>query len=166
MDVCLCFCVVLSWIGRGLGAGLIPRPRSPTKCLKVSISKKKKSDALKRHKEKWERRRRIIIFTCVAVTLWHILPHWWNVPNKNNDMIKFLWSEGVITWDITYKWQYSMATSVLAMEILRIVMKEFRRVLKIRVTGGKSLQHVFWLRSILIRVPGTTEKNEHPWNST
>jgi hypothetical protein len=34
-------CVVLSCVGRGLGAGLIPRPRSPTKCLKGSISKKK-----------------------------------------------------------------------------------------------------------------------------
>jgi hypothetical protein len=31
---------VLSCVGRGLGAGLIPRPRSPTKCLKGSISKK------------------------------------------------------------------------------------------------------------------------------
>jgi hypothetical protein len=30
----------LSCVGRGLGAGLIPRPRSPTKCLKGSISKK------------------------------------------------------------------------------------------------------------------------------
>jgi hypothetical protein len=27
-------------VGRGLGAGLIPHPRSPTKCLKGSISKK------------------------------------------------------------------------------------------------------------------------------
>jgi hypothetical protein len=26
--------VLLSCVGRGLGAGLIPRPRSPTKCLK------------------------------------------------------------------------------------------------------------------------------------
>jgi hypothetical protein len=34
-------CVVLSCVGRGLGAGLIPRLRSPTKCLKGSISKKK-----------------------------------------------------------------------------------------------------------------------------
>jgi hypothetical protein len=33
-------CVVLSCVGRGLGAGLIPRPRSPTKCLNGSISKK------------------------------------------------------------------------------------------------------------------------------
>jgi hypothetical protein len=33
-------CVVLC-VGRGLRAGLIPRPRSPTKCLKGSISKKK-----------------------------------------------------------------------------------------------------------------------------
>jgi hypothetical protein len=32
-------CVVLSCVGRGLGAGLIPRPRSPTNCLKGSISK-------------------------------------------------------------------------------------------------------------------------------
>jgi hypothetical protein len=32
---------VLSCIGRGLGAGLIPHPRSPTKCLKGSISKKR-----------------------------------------------------------------------------------------------------------------------------
>jgi hypothetical protein len=48
-------CVVLSCVGRGLGAGLIPRPRSPTKCLKGSLSKKEKSDALKRHKEKCER---------------------------------------------------------------------------------------------------------------
>jgi hypothetical protein len=31
---------VLSCVGRGIGAGLIPRPRSPTKCLKGSISKK------------------------------------------------------------------------------------------------------------------------------
>jgi hypothetical protein len=36
----LCVCVVLC-VGRGLGAGLIPRPRSPTKCLKGSLSKKK-----------------------------------------------------------------------------------------------------------------------------
>jgi hypothetical protein len=35
MDVCLRVSVfVLSCIGRGLGAGLIPRPRSPTKCLR------------------------------------------------------------------------------------------------------------------------------------
>jgi hypothetical protein len=35
MDVCLHFSVfVLSCVGRGLGAGLIPRPRSPIKCLK------------------------------------------------------------------------------------------------------------------------------------
>jgi hypothetical protein len=27
-------------VGRGLGVGLIPSPRSPTKCLKGSISKK------------------------------------------------------------------------------------------------------------------------------
>jgi hypothetical protein len=41
MDVCLRFSVfVLFCVGRGLGAGLIPRPRSPTKCLKGSISKK------------------------------------------------------------------------------------------------------------------------------
>jgi hypothetical protein len=40
MDVCLRFSVfVLSCVGRGIGAGLIPRP-SPTKCLKGSISKK------------------------------------------------------------------------------------------------------------------------------
>jgi hypothetical protein len=46
MDVCLHFSVfVLFCVGRGLGVGLIPRPRSPTKCLKGSISKKKKSDA-------------------------------------------------------------------------------------------------------------------------
>jgi hypothetical protein len=31
---------VLSCVGRGLGAGLISRPRSPTKCLKESVSKK------------------------------------------------------------------------------------------------------------------------------
>jgi hypothetical protein len=43
MDACLRFRVfVLSCVGKGLGAGLIPRPRSPTKCLKGSISKKKK----------------------------------------------------------------------------------------------------------------------------
>jgi hypothetical protein len=30
----------LSCVGRGLGAGLIPRPRSPTKCLKGPKSKK------------------------------------------------------------------------------------------------------------------------------
>jgi hypothetical protein len=35
----LCLCVLLC-VGRGLGAGLIPRPRSPTKCLKGSICKK------------------------------------------------------------------------------------------------------------------------------
>jgi hypothetical protein len=38
---------VLSCVGRGLGAGLIPRPRSPTKCLKDPYVKKEKSDALK-----------------------------------------------------------------------------------------------------------------------
>jgi len=36
----LCVCVVLC-VGRGLGAGLIPCSRSPTKCLKGSISKEK-----------------------------------------------------------------------------------------------------------------------------
>jgi hypothetical protein len=35
----LCVCFVLC-VGRGLDAGLIPRPRSPTKYLKGSISKK------------------------------------------------------------------------------------------------------------------------------
>jgi hypothetical protein len=40
----LFFCVVLSCVGRDFGAGLIPRPRSPTKRLKGSISKKKKSE--------------------------------------------------------------------------------------------------------------------------
>jgi hypothetical protein len=49
MFVCVFLCV-----GRGLGAGLIPRPRSPTKCLKGSISKKEKFDASKRHKENEE----------------------------------------------------------------------------------------------------------------
>jgi hypothetical protein len=35
MDVCLHFSVfVLSCVGRGLGAGLIHRPKCPTKCLK------------------------------------------------------------------------------------------------------------------------------------
>jgi hypothetical protein len=34
----LCVCVLLC-VGRSLGAGLIPRPGSPTKCLKGSISK-------------------------------------------------------------------------------------------------------------------------------
>jgi hypothetical protein len=34
-------CVVLSCVGRGLRAGLIPRPRNPTKCLKGSIRNKK-----------------------------------------------------------------------------------------------------------------------------
>jgi hypothetical protein len=34
MDVSVFLCVVLSCAGRGLGAGLIPRPRIPTNCLK------------------------------------------------------------------------------------------------------------------------------------
>jgi hypothetical protein len=34
MDVSAFLCVVLSCVGRGLGAGLIPRPRNPTKCLR------------------------------------------------------------------------------------------------------------------------------------
>jgi hypothetical protein len=34
-------CVVLSCVGGGLGAGLIPRPRSPTKCLRDPKLKKK-----------------------------------------------------------------------------------------------------------------------------
>jgi hypothetical protein len=33
-------CVVLSCVSRGFGAGLIPRPRSPTKCLEESINTK------------------------------------------------------------------------------------------------------------------------------
>jgi hypothetical protein len=45
---------VLSCVGRGLGAGLIPHPRSPIKHLKGSISKKEKSDALKRYKKNEE----------------------------------------------------------------------------------------------------------------
>jgi hypothetical protein len=44
----------LSCVGRGLGAGLIPHPRSLTKCIKGSISKREKSDASKRHKENEE----------------------------------------------------------------------------------------------------------------
>jgi hypothetical protein len=49
-------CVVLSCVGRGLGAGLIHRPRSPTKCLKGYISKKKYPTPVKgiRNKEKEE----------------------------------------------------------------------------------------------------------------
>jgi hypothetical protein len=39
--MCVCVCVVLSCVGRGLGAGLIPRPRGPTNCLKGSIRNKK-----------------------------------------------------------------------------------------------------------------------------
>jgi hypothetical protein len=39
MDVSVFLCVVLCCVGRGLGAGLIPSPRSPTKCLKGSIKK-------------------------------------------------------------------------------------------------------------------------------
>jgi hypothetical protein len=39
MSAFLCVCVVLC-VDRGLGAGLIPRLRSPTKCLKGYISKK------------------------------------------------------------------------------------------------------------------------------
>jgi hypothetical protein len=50
MSVFLCG-VLSCFVGRSLGAGLTPRPRSPTKCLKGSISKKEKSDAWKRHKE-------------------------------------------------------------------------------------------------------------------
>jgi hypothetical protein len=41
MCVCVSLCCVVLCVGRGLGAGLIPRPRSPTKCLKEFISKKK-----------------------------------------------------------------------------------------------------------------------------
>jgi hypothetical protein len=46
----------LSCVGRGLGAGLIPRPRSPTKCLKGSINKEKKPTPEKgiRNREKEE----------------------------------------------------------------------------------------------------------------
>jgi hypothetical protein len=45
MDVCLFLCVVLSSVGRGLGAGLIP-PKVFYQMSKGSISKKKKkSDA-------------------------------------------------------------------------------------------------------------------------
>jgi hypothetical protein len=40
-------CCVVLCVGRGLGAGLIPHPRSPTKCLKESISKKEKIRRLK-----------------------------------------------------------------------------------------------------------------------
>jgi hypothetical protein len=56
MDVCLRFCVfVLSCVDRGLGAGLIPRPRSPTKCLKGSISKKEKIRRFKKAKGKMKK---------------------------------------------------------------------------------------------------------------
>jgi hypothetical protein len=41
MYVCISLCCVVLCVGRGLGAGLIPRLRSPTKCVKGSISKKK-----------------------------------------------------------------------------------------------------------------------------
>jgi hypothetical protein len=41
MDVSVFLCVVLSCVGRGLDAGLIPRPRSPIKCLNDPEVKKK-----------------------------------------------------------------------------------------------------------------------------
>jgi hypothetical protein len=47
----LCVCVVLC-VGRSLGAGLIPHPRSPTKCLTGSIIKKKKKQKTKKKKNK------------------------------------------------------------------------------------------------------------------
>jgi hypothetical protein len=43
MCVCVSLCCVVLCVGRGLGTGLIRCPRSPTKCLKGSISKKKYS---------------------------------------------------------------------------------------------------------------------------
>jgi hypothetical protein len=36
-----CHCILKALISYNTGAGLIPCPRSPTKCLKGSISKKK-----------------------------------------------------------------------------------------------------------------------------
>jgi hypothetical protein len=48
---------VLSCVGRGLGAGLIP-PKESYKMSKGSTSNKKNSDGWKRHKEERERRRR------------------------------------------------------------------------------------------------------------
>jgi hypothetical protein len=62
-------CVVLSCVGRGLGAGLIPAKES-YQMSKGSISKKEKSDALKRHKEKRGRRRRRVgwPFLCPGAT--------------------------------------------------------------------------------------------------
>jgi hypothetical protein len=42
---------VFPCVGRGLGAGLIPPPKDSYQMSKGSISKKEKSDALKRHKE-------------------------------------------------------------------------------------------------------------------
>jgi hypothetical protein len=41
MCVCVSLCCVVLCVGRGLGAGIIPCPRSPTKYLKGSINKKK-----------------------------------------------------------------------------------------------------------------------------
>jgi hypothetical protein len=40
---CVSLCCVVLCVGRGLGAGLILRPRSPTKCLKESVSKNEKN---------------------------------------------------------------------------------------------------------------------------
>jgi hypothetical protein len=58
---------VLSCVGRGLGAGLIPRPRSPTKYRKGFISKKENPTPEKCIRKKRERRRRkmaICILLC------------------------------------------------------------------------------------------------------
>jgi hypothetical protein len=41
MDVFVFLCVVLSWVGGGLGAGLIPPPKESYQMSKGSISKKK-----------------------------------------------------------------------------------------------------------------------------
>jgi hypothetical protein len=60
---------VLSCVGRGLGAGLIPRPRSPTKCLKGSISKKKKNPTpakgIRRKKKEEEEQEDLQVHYCV-----------------------------------------------------------------------------------------------------
>jgi hypothetical protein len=65
MYVCVSLCCVVLCVGRGLGAGLIPRPRSPTKYLKGSISKKENPMPKKgiRNNEKEEEEEEILVHT-------------------------------------------------------------------------------------------------------
>jgi hypothetical protein len=82
MCVCVSLCCIVLCVGRGLGAGLISHPRSPTKCLKGSISKKKiptPEKGIRKMRKKKKKKKKI------CVELDHIHPY---INFKHGDSAK------------------------------------------------------------------------------